>query len=304
MHICASQFSKFPGGECPRTPQFPEGKPLPWSLRDHKFWGLRIPRPPPPPPWLKSWILHCSGFSFAFQARCTGSTRTNKRRRFQKSSVIDRLNDAWKRGMDQEETSTTSIDRRAGEWVHGRSSEPLLSCSLRSSVWFSLFLCWWTWGVSSRSFTTEEVDSSSRLLLKQTTSPGCRSGECIHNQLVSISLAVLYFNLHFRCLALMHWENNQSSVTAEADGHQVDSAFWVTSGVTSQNVEGRTEPSLKVNCFYTDMMQLHLHWLNKIFMLYQCTVHGGLQFSVQGPEPLIFFWQWACGPVKVCFFFK
>ena len=41
--------------------------------------------------------------------------------------------------MDQEETSTTSIDRRAGEWVHGRSSEPLLSCSLRSSVWFFLF---------------------------------------------------------------------------------------------------------------------------------------------------------------------
>ena len=43
--------------------------------------------------------------------------------------------------MDQEpeETSTTAIDRRAGEWVHGRSSEPLLSCSLRSSVWFFLF---------------------------------------------------------------------------------------------------------------------------------------------------------------------
>ena len=32
----------------------------------------------------------------------------------------------------------------------------------------------------------------------------CRSGECIHNQLVSISLTVLYFNLHIRCLALMH----------------------------------------------------------------------------------------------------
>ena len=43
--------------------------------------------------------------------------------------------------MDQEETSTTSIDRRAGEWVHGRSSEPLLSCSLRSSVCdFSFFV--------------------------------------------------------------------------------------------------------------------------------------------------------------------
>ena len=101
--------------------------------------------------------------------------------------------------------------------------------------------------MSSRSFTTEQVDSSSRLLLEQTTSPRCRSGECIHNQLVSISLAVLYLNLHFRCLALMHLENDQSSVTAEADGLQLDSAFGVTSGVTSQNVEGRTEPSLKVN---------------------------------------------------------
>ena len=48
--------------------------------------------------------------------------------------------------------------------------------------------------MSSRSFTTEELDSSPRLLLEQTTSiPRCRSGECIHNQLVSISLAVLYF---------------------------------------------------------------------------------------------------------------
>ena len=59
--------------------------------------------------------------------------------------------------------------------------------------------------MSGRSFTTEEMDSSRRLLLEQTTStPRCRSGECVHNQLVSISLAVLYFNLHFRCLALMH----------------------------------------------------------------------------------------------------
>ena len=38
-----------------------------------------------------SWgfLLHPSGLSFGFQARCTGSTRTNKRRRFQKSSVVD-----------------------------------------------------------------------------------------------------------------------------------------------------------------------------------------------------------------------
>ena len=59
----------------------------------------------------------------------------------------------------------------------------------------------------------------------------------------------------------MHKEIDQSSVTADTDGHQLDSAFGVTSGLTSQNVEGGTEPSLNVNCFYTDIKQLHLHWL-------------------------------------------
>ena len=87
--------------------------------------------------------------------------------------------------------------------------------------------------MSSRLFTTDEVDSSTRLLLEQTTStPRCRSGECVHNQVVSISLAVLYFNLHFRCLALMHQENDQSSVTAEADGLLLDFAFGVINNST------------------------------------------------------------------------
>ena len=69
---------------------------------------------------------------------------------------------------------------------------------------------------------------------------------------------------------------------------QLNSAFGVTSEVTSQNVEGGTEPSLKVNCFYTDMKQLHLHWLNKSFMLYPCImgVQGGHRFSVQGPRAI------------------
>ena len=102
------------------------------------FLRLSTPGPISEVSW--GFHLHPSGLSFGFQARCTGSTRTNKRHRFQKSSVIDRLNDAWKRGMDQEETSTTSIDRRAGEWVHGRSSEQLLSFSAVVSVIF-LFFC-------------------------------------------------------------------------------------------------------------------------------------------------------------------
>ena len=50
--------------------------------------------------------------------------------------------------MDQGETLTTSIDRRAGEWVHGRSSEHLLSCSRGLSVWSFLFCA----GGSEQSF--------------------------------------------------------------------------------------------------------------------------------------------------------
>ena len=65
-------------------------------------------------------------------------------------------------------------------------------------------------------------------------------------------------------------------------------------------MEGGTEPSPTVNCFYTDMKQLHLHWLNKSFMLYPCTVHGGHRFFVQGPRAIDFsLLQGACGPVKV-----
>ena len=237
------------------------------------------------------FLLHPSGLSFGFQAWCTGSTRTNKRRRFQKSSVVDWMMPKSEEWIRRKRRRRRSIDEQASGCMVDLLN---LSWDALSGRQCGLsFLCWWTWGMSSRSFTKEEVDSSPRLLLEQTTStPRCRSGECIHNQLVSISLAVLYFNLHFRCRALMHQENNQSSVTAEADGLQLDSAFAVTSGVTSQNVEGRTEPSLKVNCFYTDMKKLHLHWVNKSFMLYQCTVHGGHRFSVQGPRATDFFWQW------------
>ena len=42
-------FQNFPGSMPPRPPRGGEGKPSPWSLRDQKFWGLKIPRPPPPP---------------------------------------------------------------------------------------------------------------------------------------------------------------------------------------------------------------------------------------------------------------
>ena len=138
----------------------------------------------------------------------------------------------------------------------------------------------------SSSFTTEEVDSNPLLLLEQTTSTRrCQSGESIHNQLVSLSLAVLYFNTHFRCLALVQQENDQSSITTEADGLQLDSAFVVTSGVTSKSVEGRIEPSLKVNCFYTDMKQLHLHWPKRMLYAKLLSVHCSLRTWVFCSRP-------------------
>ena len=43
---------------------------------------------------------------------------------------------------------------------------------------------------------------------------------------------MLYFDLHFRCLALMHYEIDQSLVTAEGDKLQLDSDFGVPSKTT------------------------------------------------------------------------
>ena len=42
-------FQNFPGEHAPGPPRGGEGRPSPWSRSDHKFWGLKIPRPPPPP---------------------------------------------------------------------------------------------------------------------------------------------------------------------------------------------------------------------------------------------------------------
>ena len=61
-----------------------------------------------------------------------------------------------------------STSRRVGAWSIFWTSPEMLSAV--SSVVFP-FLCWWIWEMSSRLFTTEEVDSSPRLLLEQTTSP-------------------------------------------------------------------------------------------------------------------------------------
>ena len=132
-------------------------------------------------------------------------SNANKRRRFQKSSVVDWMMPESEEWIRRKRRRRRSIDEQASGCMVdllNRTFPALFSAVV--SVVFP-FLCWWTWGMSSRSFTTEEADSSPRLLLEHTTStPRCRSGECIHKQLVRLSLAVLYFNLHFRCLARMH----------------------------------------------------------------------------------------------------
>ena len=61
------------------------------------------------------FLLHPSGLSFGFQARCTGSTRTNKRRRFQKSSVVD-----WMMPKSEEWIRTKRRRRRS---IDGQASE-------------------------------------------------------------------------------------------------------------------------------------------------------------------------------------
>ena len=56
MHICASQFSKFPGGACPRTPlEGARASPRRDRYAITSFGVLEFHAPP----WLKSWIRHC-----------------------------------------------------------------------------------------------------------------------------------------------------------------------------------------------------------------------------------------------------
>ena len=190
-----------------------------------------------------------------------------------------------------------------GAWSIFWTSPELFSAVV--SVIFP-FLCWWTWGVSSRSFTTEHG-----LQLK---TPGGADNVSsmsiwwVYSQSASqhfFGSVVLQSSFSLSCTyALGEW-----SVVSHRWSRRTPAGFCIWSNQWGYFTErGRknwtfTKSELRVNCFYTDMKQLHLHWLNKIFMLYQCTVHGGLGFLFKDPEPLIFFWQWACGPVKVCFFF-
>ena len=62
-----------------------------------------------------SWgfLLHPSGLSFGFQARCTGSTRTKKRRRFQKGSVVDWMMPESEEWIRRKRRRRRSIDEQA-----------------------------------------------------------------------------------------------------------------------------------------------------------------------------------------------
>ena len=62
-----------------------------------------------------SWgfLLHPSGLSLGFQARCTGSTRTNKRHRFQKSSVVDWMMPESEEWIRRKRRRRRSIDEQA-----------------------------------------------------------------------------------------------------------------------------------------------------------------------------------------------
>ena len=67
MHICASQFSKFPGGACPRTPlEGARAGPRRDRVAITSLGVLEFHAPPPPPPWLKSWIPPLPASSLAF----------------------------------------------------------------------------------------------------------------------------------------------------------------------------------------------------------------------------------------------
>ena len=66
-------------------------------------------------PW--GFLLHPSGLSFGFQARCTGSTRTNKRRRFQKNSVVDWMMPESEEWIRRKRRRRRSIDEQASGFM-------------------------------------------------------------------------------------------------------------------------------------------------------------------------------------------
>ena len=59
------------------------------------------------------FLLHPGGLSFGFQARSTGSARTNKRRRFQKSSVVDWMMFESEEWIRRKRRRRRSIDKQA-----------------------------------------------------------------------------------------------------------------------------------------------------------------------------------------------
>ena len=161
--------------------------------------------------------------------------------------------------------------------------------------------------MSGRSFTMEEVDSSSRLLLEQTVvTRQCRSGECIHNQAADAS------HFFWRCCTSVFvfisctYAPGEWSVADQLWMRKTQAWFYVWSNPRGSFTEhGLMELNLQQKCtaFTQAWSNMHLYWLNESFMLYLCTIYGGCGFPVQGPTVVNFSvltMTWS--PIKVCNF--
>ena len=249
--------------------------------------------------------LHPSGLSFGFQARCTGSTRTNKRRRFQKSSVIDGLNDSWKRGMDQEETSTTSIvdEQTSGCMVDLLNLSWAVLCGRQCD--FSFFVL-----VDLGSEQSFVYYGGGGLQLKIPVGADNVSSMSIwwvYSQSASTSQhffgsVVLQSSFSLSCTyALGEW-----SVVSHRWSRRTPAEFCIWSNQWGYF----TERGRKNWTFTKSELLLHRHEATapalakqNLYAISMHTVHGGLRFSVQGPRATDFFLTMSLWSSKsMCFF--
>ena len=253
-----------------------------------------------------SWgfLLHPSGLSFGFQARCTGSTRTNKRHRFQKSSVVDWMMPESEEWIRRKRRRRRSIDEQAsGCMVDLLNLSWAVLCGRQCDFSFFVlvdlgneqsFVYYGGGGLQHKTpLGADNVDSSMSIwwVYSQSASQHFFGSVVLQSS----------FSLSCTC-ALGEW-----SVVSHRWSRRTPAGFCIWSNQRCYFTEG----GRKNWTFTKSELLLHRHeatapaLAKENFMLYQCTVHGGLRFSVhdQGPRATDFFWQWACGPVKVCVFF-
>ena len=153
-----------------------------------------------------SWgfLLHPSGLSFGFQARCTGSTRTNKRRRFQKSSVLDWMMPESEEWIRRKRRRRRSIDEQAsGCMVDLLNLSWAVLCGRQCDFSFFVLV---DLGNEQSFVYYGGGGPSPRLLLEQTTSTdSSMSIWWVYSQPASQHFfGSVVFQSSFRCLALMH----------------------------------------------------------------------------------------------------